>query len=108
MLRLPPIPIVALRCRKQKRNSAKRLPPPDLTGGWLTRATPEPFRPSDPQQQAERVAALEITDQRKEPAPAQPQPWRRWLRTLTDDLLFLWIVGLMCGGVLFLALKGGS
>ena len=26
------------------------------------------------QQQAERVAALAITDQRKEPAPAQPQP----------------------------------
>jgi hypothetical protein len=60
------------------------------------------------QQQAERVAALAITDQRKEPAPAQPQSWRRWLRTPTGDLLFLWIVGLMCGGVLFLALKGGS
>ena len=32
------------------------------------------------QQQAERLAALAITDQRKEPAPAQPQSWRRWLR----------------------------
>jgi hypothetical protein len=29
------------------------------------------------QQQAERVAALAITDLRKEPAPAQPQSWRR-------------------------------
>ena len=60
------------------------------------------------QQQAERVAALAITDQRKDPAPAQPQSWRRWQRTPTGDLLFLWIVGLMCGGVLFLSLKGGS
>jgi hypothetical protein len=32
------------------------------------------------QQQAERVAALAITDQRKEPAPAQRQSWRRRLR----------------------------
>src|ERR1700686_3784995 len=39
-------------------------------------------------QQAERLAALAITDQRKEPAPAQPQSWRRWLRTPTGDLLF--------------------
>ena len=60
------------------------------------------------QQQAERVAALAITDQRKEPAPAQPQSWRRWLRTPTGDLLFLWFVGLMCGGVLLVTLKGGS
>ena len=45
------------------------------------------------QQQAERVAALAITDQRKEPAPAQPQSWRRWLRTPTGDLLFLWFCG---------------
>ena len=28
--------------------------------------------------------------------------------TPTRELLFLWIVGLMCGGVLFLSLKGGS
>ena len=28
------------------------------------------------QQQAERLAALAITDQRKEPAPAQPKSWR--------------------------------
>jgi len=60
------------------------------------------------QQQAERLAALAITDQRKEPAPAQPYSRRRWLRTPTRELLFLWIVGLMCGGVLFLSLKGGS
>jgi hypothetical protein len=60
------------------------------------------------QQQAERVAALAITDQRKEPAPAQPQSWRRWLRTPTGDLVFLWLVGLMCGGVLLVTLKGGS
>ena len=60
------------------------------------------------QQQAERVAALAITDQRKQPAPAQPQSWRRWLRTPTGDLLFLWFVGLMCGGVLLVTLKGGS
>jgi hypothetical protein len=31
------------------------------------------------EQQAERLAALAITDQRKEPAQAQPQSWRRWL-----------------------------
>ena len=60
------------------------------------------------QQQAERVAALAITDQRKAPAPAQPYLHRRWLRTPTRELLFLWIVGLMCGGVLFLGLKSGS
>ena len=60
------------------------------------------------QQQAERLAALAITDQRKEPAPAQPQSWRRMLPASTGHLLFLWIVGLMCGGVLFLSLKGGS
>ena len=60
------------------------------------------------QQQAERLAALAITDQRKEPAPAQPQSWRQWLRTPTGDLVFLWLVGLMCGGVLLVTLKGGS
>jgi hypothetical protein len=60
------------------------------------------------QQQAERVAALAITDQRKAPAPAQPYLHRRWLRTPTRELLFLWIVGLMCGGALFLGLKSGS
>jgi len=60
------------------------------------------------QQQAERLAALAITDQRKEPAPAQPQSWRQMLPAPTGHLLFLWVVGLMCGGVLFLSLKGGS
>jgi hypothetical protein len=63
------------------------------------------------QAQAERLAALAITDQRREAAPAQPQSWRRWkrwLRTPTGDLLFLWFVGLMCGGVLLVTLKGGS
>ena len=60
------------------------------------------------QQQAERVAALAITDQRKEPAPPQPYLRRQWLLTPTRELLFLWIVGLMCGGVLFLSLKSGS
>jgi hypothetical protein len=58
-------------------------------------------------QQAEQVAALAITDQRKEPAPAQSYLRRQWLLTPTRELLFLWIVGLMCGGVLFLSLKGG-
>jgi hypothetical protein len=60
------------------------------------------------QQQAERLAALAVTDQRKEPAPAQPQSWRQMLPAPTRHLLFLWVVGLMCGGVLFLSLKGGS
>jgi hypothetical protein len=60
------------------------------------------------QQQAERLAALAITDQRKEPAPAQPKSWRQILPAPTGHLLFLWIVGLMCGGILFLSLKGGS
>ena len=60
------------------------------------------------QQQAERVAALAITDQRKELAPAQPQSSRQWLRTRTGDLLFLWIVGLICGGVLIVALHGAG
>ena len=60
------------------------------------------------QQQAERVAALAITDQRKERSPAQPQSWRQMLPAPTGHLLFLWVVGLMCGGVLFLSLKGGS
>jgi hypothetical protein len=40
------------------------------------------------QQQAERLAALAITDQRKEPAPAQPYLRRPWLRTPTRELLF--------------------
>ena len=52
------------------------------------------------QEQAERLAALAITDQRMEPAPAQPQPWRRMLRAPTGQLLFLWVVGLLCGGFL--------
>jgi hypothetical protein len=60
------------------------------------------------QQQAERLAALAITDQRKETAPAQPQSWRRWLRNPAGALLFLWIVGVICGGVLFVALNGRS
>jgi hypothetical protein len=60
------------------------------------------------QQQAERVAALAITDQRNGPAPAQPQSWRRIFGAPIGSLLFLWVVGLMCGGVLFLSLKGGS
>jgi len=47
------------------------------------------------QQQAERLATLAITEQRKEPAPTQPQSWRRWLRTPTGDLLFLWFVDLI-------------
>jgi len=60
------------------------------------------------QQQAERLAALAITDQRKERSPAPPQSWRQILPAPTGHLLFLWVVGLMCGGVLFLSLKGGS
>jgi hypothetical protein len=52
------------------------------------------------QQQAERLAALAITDQRKERSPAQPQSWRQMLRAPTGHLLFLWVVGLLCGGVL--------
>jgi hypothetical protein len=52
------------------------------------------------QQQAERLAALAITDQRKERSPAQPQSWRQMLRAPTGQLLFLWVVGLLCGGVL--------
>jgi len=60
------------------------------------------------QQQAERLAGLAITDQRKEPTPAPPESWRRWLRTPTGALLFLWIVGLICGGVMITALHGGS
>jgi hypothetical protein len=52
------------------------------------------------QQQAERLAALAITDQRKERSPAQPQSWRQMLRVPTGQLLFLWVVGLLCGGVL--------
>ena len=52
------------------------------------------------QQQAERLSALAITDQRKEPAPAQPRSWRQMLPAATGHLLFLWVVGLLCGGVL--------
>jgi hypothetical protein len=53
------------------------------------------------QQQAERLAAIAITDQRKEPAPAQPHSWpRQMLRAPTGQLLFLWVMGLICGGVL--------
>src|SRR6202048_5389366 len=52
------------------------------------------------QQQAERLATLAITDQRKEPAPEQPQSWRRMLGAPTGPLLFLWVVGLLCGGFL--------
>jgi hypothetical protein len=52
------------------------------------------------QQQAERLAVLTITDQRKEPSPAQPQTWRQMLPAPTGQLLFLWVVGLLCGGVL--------
>src|SRR3981081_61521 len=47
------------------------------------------------QQQAERLAARAITDRRKEPAPAQPQSWRRMLPAPTGHLLFLWVVGLL-------------
>ena len=43
---------------------------------------------------------LAITDQRKERSPAQPQSWRQMLRAPTGQLLFLWVVGLLCGGVL--------
>jgi hypothetical protein len=57
------------------------------------------------QQQAERLAALAITDQRKEPAPAQPQTWRQMLRAPTRQLLFLWVVGLLCGGVLLATVR---
>jgi hypothetical protein len=62
------------------------------------------------QTQAERIAALAITDHRKEtaPAPEQPESWRQWLRAPTAALLFLWAVGLICGGALFVALKGSS
>jgi hypothetical protein len=57
------------------------------------------------QQQAERLAALAITDQRNEPAPAQPQSWRRILPAPTGPLLFLWVVGLICGGVLLTTVR---
>ena len=56
-------------------------------------------------QQAERLTALAITDQRKETSPTQPQWLLRWLRAPTGALLFLWTVGLICGGVLIIALK---
>ena len=50
------------------------------------------------QQQAERLAALAITDQRKEPAPAQPQSWRRMLPPGTSCFYGLWAssVGAFC------------
>jgi hypothetical protein len=57
------------------------------------------------QQQAERLAALAITDQRKEGASAQPQSWLGMLRAPTGHLLFLWVVGLVCGGVLLSILR---
>ena len=57
------------------------------------------------QQQAERLAALAITDQRKERSPAQPQSWRQMLRAPTGQLLFLWFVGLLCGGVLLSSVR---
>jgi hypothetical protein len=60
------------------------------------------------QQQAERVAALAITDQRKQRATAQPQSWRPWRRTPMSDLLLLWAVGLVCGGVPFTTLHGAG
>jgi hypothetical protein len=53
------------------------------------------------QQQAERLAALAITDRRKERAPAQPQSWRQMLRAPTGQLLFLWVVGLLVGAFCF-------
>jgi hypothetical protein len=52
------------------------------------------------QNQAERLAALAITDQRNEPAPPAPQSWRRMLSAQSGHLLFLWVIGLICGGVL--------
>src|ERR1700687_4684420 len=60
------------------------------------------------QQQAERLAALAITDQRKERSPAQPQSWRRWLRTSMGGLVFLWLFGLLLGGGFLWSLKGGG
>jgi hypothetical protein len=48
------------------------------------------------QQQAERLAALAIMDQWKEPAPD----------SISHGGLFLWLVGLICGGVLIVALHG--
>lgn len=57
------------------------------------------------QQQAERLAALAITDQRNEAAPAQSESWRGLLRAPTAHLLFLWVVGLVCGGVLLSTIR---
>src|SRR2546423_8998333 len=53
------------------------------------------------QQQAERLATVSITDQRKEPAPAQPQSWRRWLRNPTGGLVLFLVCGGLCGGGVF-------
>ena len=57
------------------------------------------------QQQAERLATLAITDQREEPAPAQPHSWWRMPRAPTGHLLFLWVVGLLCGSALLLIVR---
>ena len=57
------------------------------------------------QQQAGRLAALAITDQREEPAPAQPHSWWRMPRAPTGQLLFLWVVGLFCGSALLLIIR---
>jgi hypothetical protein len=57
------------------------------------------------QQQAERLAALAITDQRQEAAPAQTNSWRHKLLAPTGHLLLLWVVGLICGGFLLSSLR---
>ena len=57
------------------------------------------------QQQAERLATLAITDQREEPAPAQPHSWWRMPRAPTGHLLFLWVVGLLCGSALLFIVR---
>ena len=51
----------------------------------------------------EKTAGLYGGPQHSEPdLPLSPH------RAPPGHLLFLWIVGLMCGGILFLSLKGGS
>ena len=57
------------------------------------------------QQQAERLATRAITDQREEPAPAQPHSWWRMPRAPTVHLLFLWFVGLLCGSALLFIVR---
>ena len=57
------------------------------------------------QQQAERLATRAITDQREEPAPAQPHSWRGMPRAPTGHLLFLWVVGLLCGSALLFIVR---